>query len=121
MKEQITIIIVIYNVATLVSVIVALKMQQRRFSRLRALHSAWEQEQLRNQQLCEVQQERRMHELEARFTAQMQHLQETWRHWEAEDKVLVTTHVQQYNQEISRMNLEYELLRLPRIEDVPLP
>jgi hypothetical protein len=120
MNEQITIII-IYNVAAIVSVIIALKMQQRRILHLRALHSAWEQEQLRNQQLCEVQQERRMRELEARFTAQMQHLQETWRRWEAEDKALVVAHRQQYKQEIIRMNLEYELLRLPRIEDVPLP
>ncbi len=121
MNEQISIIIIIYNVAAVVSVIIALKVQHSRLLHLRALHSAWEQEQLRHQRLWEVQQENRLRELEARFTSQMQQLQETWHHWEAEDNTLVATHVQQYNQEITRMNLEYELQRLPRIEDVPLP
>ena len=121
MNEQISIIIIIYNVATVVSIIIVLKVQQRRLLHLRALQMAWEQEQLRNQQLWEMQQEKRLRELEARFTTQMQQLQETWHHWEAADNMLVATHVQQYKQEIARMNLEYELHRLPRIEDVPLP
>jgi hypothetical protein len=121
MSEQISIVIIICSVAAVVSVIIALKVQQRRLLQLRALHLVWEQEQLRNQQLWEVQQEKRLRELEAGFTTQMQQLQETWHHWEAEDSMLVATHVQQYKQEIARMNLEYELQRLPRIEDVPLP
>lgn len=121
MSGQISIIIIIYNVAAVVSVIIALKVQHSRLLHLRALHSAWEQEQLRNQQLWEVQQEKRLRELEACFATQMRQLQESWQHWEAEDSMLVATQVQQYKQEIARMNLEYELQRLPRIEDVPLP
>jgi hypothetical protein len=121
MSEQIGIVIIIYNVAAVVSIIIALKVQQRRMLHLRALQMAWEQEQLRDQQLWEVQQEKRLSELEADFTTQMQQLQESWHCWEAEDSMLVATHVQQYKQEIARMKLEYELHRLPRIEDVPLP
>ena len=120
MNEQIDIIIIICSIAPVVSVLIALEVQLRRLRRLRAFHLTWEQEQLRDQQFWEVQQEKRMHELEARFTTQVQQIQGTWQHWEAEDKVLVATQAQQYNQEITRMHLEYELQRLPRIEDVPL-
>lgn len=120
MNEQINVIIIIYNIATIVSVLIALSIQSRRLQHLRALHKAWKQEQLRDQQFWEVQQEKRMHELEARFTTQMQQIQGIWQHWEAENKVLVALQAQQYKQEITRMNLEYELQWLPRIEDVPL-
>lgn len=120
MNEQINVIIIIYNIATIVSVLIALSIQSRRLQHLRALHKAWKQEQLRDQQFWEVQQEKHMGELETRFITQMQQLQGAWYRWETEDKMLVATHAQQYQQEVTRMNLEYELLRLPRIEDVPL-
>src|SRR5438876_3353312 len=112
MSEQGSIVIIICGVATVVSVLIALKVQLRRLLYLHALHLSWEQEQLREQQFWEVQQEKRTRELETRFTTQMQQLQKTWHHWEAGDKALVASQAQQYEQEITRMNLEYELLRL---------
>lgn len=120
MNEQVSIVIIICSVATVVCLCVVLQVQLRRLLRLSGFHQAWEQEQLRDQQFWEVQQEKRMHELEARFTTQMQQIQGIWQHWEAENKVLVALQAQQYKQEITRMNLEYELQWLPRIEDVPL-
>jgi hypothetical protein len=121
MNEQASIVIIICSIATVVGVLIALNVQRHRLHRLRALFLMWEQEQVRGQQFWEVQQEKCMGELETHYTTQMQQLQGTWHHWEAEDKMLVATQRQQYEQEIVRMKLEYELLRLPRIEDVPLP
>ena len=121
MSEQASIVIIICSVATVVGVLIALNMQRHRLHRLRAPSLMWEQEQVREQQFWEVQQAKRRGELETDFTTQVQQLQGTWHHWEAEDKMLVARQTQQYEQEIARMNLEYELLRLPRVEDVPLP
>ena len=120
MSEQMSIIVIICAMATVMSVLNVLMVQLWHLLGLRALYLAWEQEQLRDQQFWEVQQEKRMCELKTRLTIQMQQLQEIWHHWESEDAALVTTHVQQYEQQIARMNLEYEVLRLPRTEDVPL-
>jgi hypothetical protein len=50
----------------------------------------------------------------------VQLIQEAWYHWEFTDAALVSAQIQQYEQEMVRMNLEYEVLRLPRTEDVPL-
>ena len=93
MSEQASIVIIICSVATVVGVLIALNVQRHRLHRLRALSLMWEEEQVRGQQFWEVQQEKRICELETHFTTQMQQLQETWHHWEAEDAALVTAQV----------------------------
>jgi sensor domain CHASE-containing protein len=120
MSEQGSIVAIICGVAIVVSVLIVLSVHLHHLLRVRALHLNWEQERLRDQQCWEVLQEKRISELEVRLTTQVQLLQEAWHHWESTDAALVAAQIQQYEQEIARMNLEYEVLRLPRTEDVPL-
>jgi sensor domain CHASE-containing protein len=120
MSEQGSIVAIICGVAIVVSVLIVLSVHLHYLLRARALHLTWEQERLRDQQFWEVQQEKHICELETGFKTQIQQLQGTWRHWESQDAAIVAAQIQQYEQEIARMNLEYEVLRLPRTEDVPL-
>jgi hypothetical protein len=120
MSEQGSIVAIICGVAIVVSVLIVLNIHLHHLLQVRALHLTWEQERLHDQQCWEEQQEKRIDELKADFTTQVQQLQEAWHHWEFTDAALVSAQIQQYEQEMVRMNLEYEVLRLPRTEDVPL-
>lgn len=121
MSEQTSSVILICVMGTIISILVVLKVQLRRFLRMHTLHQSWEQEQMQDRHLWEAQQEQHLLDLKTNLTTQLRQLQENWYHWEAKDSSLIATYIQQYEQEIARMNLEYEVLQIPRIEDVPLP
>ncbi|HET8853695.1 MAG TPA: pentapeptide repeat-containing protein, partial [Ktedonobacteraceae bacterium] len=110
-------------IALLVAIIVAvsaLVIQSRRFEKIAAQQEAWERAQQSHLRTLEIQQERRITILEARFTAEFKEIQEARQKWETTDVARLETLAKDYQAAATQLRLEHELARIPRIEDIPL-
>lgn len=68
----------------------------------------------------EVQQEKRITNLETSLTTQLHQIQQAWEKWEIEDAARVETLAQDYKTAIMLLNLEHELARVLPTEETPL-
>ncbi len=107
--------------AVIISVWIALKVQQRQLLNIRSQQEAWERAQEGHQRIWEVRQEKHTNEIEKKFIAQVQDIRHEWRRWEAKDAQRVRAMEQRYDMATAKLSVEYELARLPHVEETPLP
>lgn len=89
--------------------LLALRLQYRWLSKDRIEREAWERAQEMHQINWEKQQRKRATELEWSVVSQVEQIQEQWSEWESRDR-----------DRVNRVRLEYELLHLPAIDEMPL-
>jgi uncharacterized protein YjbI with pentapeptide repeats len=80
----------------------------------------WERAQENYLQSWASQQEKRAAELEARLTTQFQQLQRAWKQWVTQDTIQATALSQEYKAAIAQLKVDHELLRVMRVEEIPL-
>jgi uncharacterized protein YjbI with pentapeptide repeats len=80
----------------------------------------WERAQENYLQSWASQQEKRAAELEARLTTQFQQLQQAWKQWVTQDTIQATALSQEYKAAIAQLKVDHELLRVMRVEEIPL-
>jgi len=110
-------------IIALVAIIVAslvMVIQNRHIEKTVAQQEAWERAQQSHLRTWAIQQERLITDLETRFTAEFKEVQEARRKWEATDVARLETLAQDYQAAATKLRLEHELARIPRIEDTPL-
>ena len=110
-------------IIALVAIIVAtlaLVIQNRHIAKTAAQQEAWERAQQSHLRTWARQQERHITDLETRFTAEFKEVQEARRKWETTDVTRLETLAQDYQAAATKLRLEHELARIPRIEDTPL-
>ncbi len=107
-------------IAALVASFLALRLQQRRHNRSQAQQEAWQRTQEMQQQHWNVLQEKRTAEFEKKLGVQVRELQTDWQSWKASDAQRVTKLTEQYTAATNKVELEYTLAQLPRIEEVSL-
>ncbi len=93
----------------IIGTLLALRLQYRWLSKERIEREAWEHAQEMHQLNWEKQQRKRATELEWSVASQVEQIQEQWSEWESRDQ-----------DRIKRVRLEYELLHLPAIDEMPL-
>lgn len=106
MVEQLMIGGIIALLATVTGMLIVVKIQRAYLAKERIEHRAWQDAQEGHQRLWEAKQGERIREAEQKLTRQVGQLQEGWRKWETKD-----------DQRLAKLNLEYELARIPRVED----
>lgn len=107
--------------AVIIGVWIALKIQERHLLQMQAQQEAWERAQESHQRIWEVRQEKQASEIEAKLTGQMLDIRYEWRRWEAKDAQRVQAWEQRQKTAMAQLSVEYELARLPRVEETPLP
>jgi hypothetical protein len=111
---------IICLLAAFVGSLVALRLQYRFLTGTKVERKAWEQaqeghqrqweeQQERHQRQWEEQQEKHIYAAEQKLDAKVEQVQEAWKAWEKKDE-----------QRIIGLNLEYDLARLPYVEDTPV-
>ena len=80
----------------------------------------WERAQENHLQGWASQQEKRVADLEVRLTTQFQQLQQAWKQWVTQDTIQATALSQEYRAAIAQLKVDHELLRVMRIEEIPL-
>ncbi len=95
-------------------------LQKRTIERAQSTQQAWERAQETRRQQWQARQEERLFEVENRLNTQVQQLREEWREWEAKDAEREETLRHRYELATAQAHIEYELARLPRVEDTPL-
>ena len=81
---------------------------------------AWERAQENHLQGWTSQQEKRVAELETRLITQFQQLQQAWKQWVTQDTIQATALSQEYQAAITQLKIDHELLRVMRVEEIPL-
>ena len=105
--------------AIIVSLIFIL-VQRRKIANLQSTQQAWERAQETRRQQWQTRQEERFFEFESKLNEQIQQLRDDWQEWEARDAERAETLRRQYELATTQAHVEYELARLPRVEDTPL-
>ena len=72
------------------------------------------------QERWEGEQKSRAGELESRLTAQIQQLQQACQTWQASQTQRIEDLVQQYEEIVTQLQVEHEVVRLRRVEDMPV-
>jgi uncharacterized protein YjbI with pentapeptide repeats len=80
----------------------------------------WQRAQENHLQGWASQQEKRVADLEARLTIQFQQLQQAWKQWVTQDTIQATALSQEYQAAITQLKVDHELLRVMRVEEIPL-
>ena len=120
MSDAALLVSTIVLVATLTGVVFVLLVQRYRSRVLSAHQLTWENASKRSQQIWKVQQEKRVAGVEQSANASMQHLQTTWKAWEAKDRSLIASTAQQTYTTLLHVRLEQEIARIPHTDEVPL-
>lgn len=119
--EQLFISVVSISItAAVVSVFIVLTLQHMRLGKMRASHSAWEQQQKQNQQSWELRYEKHSQQLRAYLLASLLQVRDAWEAWKKKDAALVETHVQQCRMTLAQIHQEYELRGIPRTDEMPI-
>lgn len=105
----------------LMTQLVTIKMQQQSLNNIHAQQYAWERAQEVRQQRGQAILESYTREAEKRLIAQGQQISRQWQTWAMEDAARVQDLTHQYRFAVERACIAYELERIPRIEDAPLP
>ncbi|HLZ80075.1 MAG TPA: pentapeptide repeat-containing protein [Ktedonobacteraceae bacterium] len=138
MVEMLVVVSIVGIFAAVIGALIALRIQRGSLERMGAERQAWERAQEARQQRWEMQQEkyatqqeaRQQHwemqqekyaaELETRLTRQVQEIQKTWKDWEVKDLERMQALTVRFENALAQLDVEYELARLPLIEDIPL-
>ncbi len=120
MNENILLISTIVLVAVVTSVVFVLQVQRHRSKMFFAHLMDWENAQKHSLQIWEIQQEKRVVELENTLSTHVQNVAITWNAMEEKDTSLVTSIAQQSNALLLRMEQEQEIVRLPFVDEIPL-
>ena len=105
----------------LMTQLITIKMQQQRLDNMHARQYAWERAQEVRQQRGQAILESYTREAEKKLAAQVQQVSMQWQIWAMEDAARVQDLTQQYKLAAERVSIAYELERIPRIEEAPLP
>jgi hypothetical protein len=96
-------------------------MQRQGVDRIHAQHQAWERAQEARHQEWKVQQEKRQADQGKSLATHVEQLHSEWQGWKEEQKERTEELRRQQEAIEKRQQLEFELARLPRVEDTPLP
>src|SRR5436305_34129 len=99
---------------------ITLWLQQHRTDQLQSQREAWERAQEVRQQGWHTQQERHHSDLEKYFATKFQDAEAEWQRWEQKAAAQTLAFHQQLTVLVNKIQLEHELARIPRIEDVPV-
>ncbi|MBV9709683.1 MAG: pentapeptide repeat-containing protein [Ktedonobacteraceae bacterium] len=100
--------------------LLALSIQKRTLNRLQETQYAWERAQETRQQQWQEQQEKHLLPLENRLLTSIERLNAQWQDFEAKDAERAENLRRQYELSTTQAHIEYELARLPHVEDTPL-
>ncbi len=120
MGESMLLASTIVLVATFTSVIFVLLVQRRGSRLLSARQDEWENAREHSLQMWNVQQEKRLIEIERSLTTSVQRVETAWTTWEAHDASLIASIAQQARTRLLYTTLEQEIARIPSIDEVPL-
>src|SRR6266487_216215 len=95
-------------------------LQRRTIASAQSVQQAWERAQETRRQQWQTRQEERFFAFESMLSAQIQQLRDEWQEWEAKDAERAEILRHQYGLATTQAHIEYELARLPRVEDTPL-
>src|SRR5690242_6162695 len=120
MLETLIVVAIISLLTAIVGVWIALKLQQKYLLKIQLQQEAWERAQEGHQRVWEVRQGKQALAVEKKLTAQIQEIQDAWQTWQVQDVQRAQAIEQRYETSIHQFSLEYELARLPRVEETPL-
>ena len=100
--------------------LLALSIQKRAFNRVQETQQAWERAQEARQEQWEERQEQRLLSIENKLLGSIERLNVQWQDFEAKDTERAENLRRQYELATTQAHIEYELARLPHIEDTPL-
>jgi len=106
--------------AAVAGAFIALWIQSQTQKKREEQRQAWEHAQENHLQNWESQQEKRVTDLEARLTTRFQQLQQAWKQWVTQDTIQATALSQEYRAAITQLKVDHELLRVMRIEEIPM-
>jgi Pentapeptide repeats (8 copies) len=106
--------------AAIIVALLFIWLQRHAIASAQATQQAWERAQETRRQQWQTRQEERLLEFESKLNAQMQRLRDDWQEWEAKDAERAEMLRHQYELATAQAHIEYELARLPRVEDTPL-
>lgn len=115
---------VVSLIIAVVALVLAFRAQQnlrQASERVQAQQEIWEKAQNTRQQDWRAEQEKHLTEVEQRIQAQIQQLQNAWNMLEKFERQQRDELRAAFEASTKQARAEYELARIPRIEDVPLP
>jgi len=98
-----------------------LRVVRQELARIQGQQQHWAQTYEVQQQYWRASQEKRLSDLEHRLSAQIQEFQVAQKTREVAENQRFDALINQYENTSAKARLEYELLQLPRVEDIPLP
>ncbi|HLI90527.1 MAG TPA: pentapeptide repeat-containing protein [Ktedonobacteraceae bacterium] len=121
MAEALLIVGIIGVIITIIAWLISLKIQRQGVDRIQAQQQAWERAQEVRQQQWRVQQEKRHADQGKSLATHIQQLHGEWQTWTEQEQKRAEELRQEREAIEKRKQLEFELSRLPRVEDTPLP
>jgi Pentapeptide repeats (8 copies) len=100
--------------------LLALSIQKSALNRIQEAQQAWERAQETRQQQWEERQEQHLLNIENKLLGNIEQLNTQWQDFEAKDTERVENLKRQYELATTQAHIEYELARLPHVEDTPL-
>ncbi len=100
--------------------LLAFSIQKRAANRIQEAHQAWERAQEARQQQWETRQEQHILTIENKVLGSVEQLNTHWQEFEARDAERAENLKRQYEIASTQAHIDYELARLPHVEDTPL-
>jgi hypothetical protein len=100
--------------------LLALSVQKRAANRIQEAHQAWERAQEVRQQQWETRQEQHILTIENKVLGSIERLNTLWQDFEARDAERAENLRRHYELATTQAHIDYELARLPHVEDTPL-
>jgi hypothetical protein len=107
-------------IGALIGALIALRTQHDDTNKIQVRNQAWERAQEAHQHNWEIKQEKHVAEVEMRLTRQVQQVQKGWEEWDIKDQQHLKELAKQFEDAVAQLQVEHQLARLPRIEDVAL-
>ncbi|GHO50090.1 pentapeptide repeat-containing protein [Ktedonospora formicarum] len=121
MEIVLVVVSVIILIAALVLTYRTQKKLQQASEQTQAQQEVWEKAQDTRQQQWRTEQEKHLTEIEQHIQAQIHHLQTSWKSLEEFERQQREDLRQAFENSTRQAHAEFELARIPRVEDVPLP
>ncbi len=120
MAEALFVVGIISVLAAIVAWFLTIRIQRHGIDRIQAQQQAWERAQEVRQQQWRVQQEKRSNDVERNVTTGVQQLHTEWQSWQTQETERSEQRMRQFEAATAQARLEFELARLPRVEDTPM-
>jgi uncharacterized protein YjbI with pentapeptide repeats len=121
MAEALLIVGIIGVAITIIAWLISLKVQRQSVERIQAQQQAWERAQEMRQQRWSEQQGKYLANQGKSLTTNIQQIHSEWLTWAEQEKRRAEALRQQQEAIEKRKLLDFEISRLPRVEDTPLP